>query len=75
MLPIQNAQNWIILLMSHFNETPENRRLGEMGHQQDYPRAQIHNIHFKHALVSEKTTEVVIYVQNEANNLVFDLLR
>ena len=61
--------------MSHFDYTPENRRLGEMGREQDYPRAQIHNIHFKHAIVPEKTTEVVIYIQNEANNLVFNLLR
>ena len=75
MIPIEHVYSWIILLTSHFAETLENRRLGEMGHQQDYPRAHIHNIHFKHALVSEKTTEVVIYVQNEANNLVFDLLR
>ena len=75
MMPIQHAKNWIILLMSHFDETPENRRLGEMGHQQDYPRAQIHNIQFKHTIVPEKTTEVVTYIQNEANNLVFDLLR
>ena len=63
------------LTQSYFDETPENRRLGEMGHQQDYPRAQIHNIQFKHASVPQKTTEVVNYIQNEANNLVFNLVR
>ena len=36
-IPIEHAKNWIIMLMSNFDETPVFRRLVEIAHQRDYP--------------------------------------